>query len=223
MQQLGNVHDVASVLGVTPEEIAAIRLDPSLTLSLPTGGGSGDRAVWKPPYGSLKAAVQDPALGISKGSLNASTLYLSRVYVADVIDLTRVHWILTGVSTGLTFAELGVYNSAMELLAKTGDVKAQFNTGATPGPQSAPLTAVGGRSQHVGGEGEWLYVGHYQVGGTARAAMLGWTMAVAGLALLDGSPPRCTSRGSTNALPDPIDPLDIAAGGSLNFLWYGLS
>lgn len=222
-----NERAVAAVLGVTVEEIRAIRLDPTQTLNLPTGGGGPDGAasLWKPPYGSLKAAVQDPALAVAKGSLGASTLYLTRVYVPEAITLENAHWIVTTQATGLTLAELGVYNSDLELIGRTGDVKAKFNSGGagSPGPQQAPLTPVAGRSLDVGGEGEWVYVGHHQVGGTARAVMAGWTLAVAGLALLDGSPPRCTTRGSTAALPDVIDPLDIAAGGSTVFLWYGLS
>jgi hypothetical protein len=218
----GSPHRVADELGVSVQSIVDILLDPTKTLSLPTGGGSGDRAVWKPPYGSLKAAVQDPALAVSKGGLNLSTLYLSRIYVADPIDVTKVHWILTAQGTGLTFAELGLYNSSLQLLGKTGDVHTKFDGSATTAPQNATLNPVAGRSLHIGGEGQWVYVGHYQLGGTARAQLAGWTLP-SGVAALDGQPPRAASRLSTNALPDPIDPFDIAPGGSTVFIWYGLS
>jgi hypothetical protein len=186
----------------------------------PAAGGGEPEAMWKPPYGSLKAAVSDPALTIVRSGLNASMLYLTRVYVPEEEDFTTVHWITTTAANGITLAELGVWNSDLQLLGRSGDVKAKFLGQA--GPQSQVLTPV--RSlDNIGGEGEWVYVGHHQVGGTARAAMAGHNLAVAGLALLDGSPPRCTTQGSVSALPDEIDPLDIAGGGSTNMMWYGLS
>lgn len=184
------------------------------------GGGSGkpEPVMWKPPYGSLKAAVSDPALTVARTGLVGSMLYLTRVYVPEPIDLTTAHWISTASASGLTLAEVGVYNSDLELLGRTGDVKNKFM--AQAGPDSEVLTPV--RSLHVGGEGKWVYVGHHQVG-TTRAGMAGHNLAVSGLALLDGFPPRCTTQASVAALPDVIDPLDIAGGGSTQMIWYGLS
>jgi hypothetical protein len=222
MQRHGSAHSVAYELGVPVQTVVDILNDPTKTLPVVSGGAGGDRAVWKPPYGSLKAAVQDPALALSKGGLSLSTLYLSRIYVPDPIDVTKVHWILTNQGTGLTFAELGLYNSSLQLLGKTGDVHTKFDASASSTPQNATLTPVAGRSLHIGGEGQWVYVGHYQLGGTVRSQLAGWTLA-SGVAALDGQPPRAASRLSTNALPDPIDPFDIAPGGSTVFIWYGLS
>lgn len=187
---------------------------------LAAGGGSGGapEAMWKPPYGSLKAAVSDPVLTTSRTGLLASQLYLSRVYVPEPIDMSRLHWITTAAASGLTLAEVAVFNPDLELLGRTGDVKAKFM--GLAGPNSELLTPV--RSLHVGGEGEWVFVAHHQVGGTARASMAGHALAISSLALLDGSPPRCTSIGSVNAIPDEIDPLSVQIGAT-NMVWYGIS
>lgn len=215
----GDVNEVAAMLGVTVAQVQAVINDPTDSTKLPSSGGGGDRALWKPPYGSLKAATTDPASCQAQGSLLANRVYLSRVYVPDPITLSKVWWVVTTAASGLTSAELSVWDQNMQQIATTGDVHTQFQAS---GPRSANLTARPGKSLQVGGDGQFVYVGHRQAG-TTLAAIAANVLAINSIVTLDGTPYRASSLGGISSIIT-LDPIDPAGLGLANFIaWYGLS
>lgn len=184
------------------------------------GGASKDSSLWKAPYGSLITAVQDPALCVVRSGLAGSTMYLSRVYLPEgpPVTISEIQSIVTTAGSGLTFVELGIFDHDYELIAKTGDVKASYQSGS--GPKPHPLNVQAGKSLTLDpAVHPWVLAAITQVG-TTRASLGGYALSslVAGI---DGQPPRAFSSGSVSAIPDTLDP--PFAANSANLIWFGLA
>lgn len=116
-----------------------------------------DGLAWKPPQGippfaaeqyGLKGWSWEPGMGHTNVQVASGQAIYVRIPVPRQFTIANVHTQIHTLASGLTYAAIGVYNSAGTLIGRTGD---QITAFGSTGYKTAAVTAESGQSLTVGG------------------------------------------------------------------------